>query len=91
MQEYTATIQFNSLFHFTQANTIYTDFHVIHRINKLYKISCCIHFNYLGYRCQEYACLVEIGKELAVCHAPPLKCVHKSVYSGTRRLKLENS
>ena len=37
------TIQFNSLFHFTQSNTIYTDFQVIYGINKLYKMSCCFH------------------------------------------------
>ena len=39
-------IQFNFLFHFTQSNTIYTDFHVIYSINKLYKMSSCFHFNY---------------------------------------------
>ena len=29
-------IQFNSSFHFTQCNTIYTDFQIIYVINKLY-------------------------------------------------------
>ena len=37
------SIKFNSLFHFTQSNTIFTLYQVIYIINKLYRRSCCFH------------------------------------------------
>ena len=40
-------IQFNALFHFTQSNTIFTDYQAIYAINKLYRRSYCFQLHYL--------------------------------------------
>ena len=41
-----AIVQFNSLFHFTQSNTIFTVHQVIYIINKLYRRSYCFQLHY---------------------------------------------
>ena len=64
-------IFYNSLFHFTQSSKIYTDFQMIYVINKLYVQSVCFQSYYSWYQFLQYACPVEIEKELAISHAPP--------------------
>ena len=65
------TIQFNSIFQFTQSNTIQ-------------KINLCFYqiiHDSVFINIWHMACPVEIGKELAVCHAPPFKCRCLVLYS----------
>ena len=65
------SIQFNSLFRFTQGNTNCTVVQIICNINKLYILSVCFHLYYSWFRLLHYACPVEIGKESVFSHAPP--------------------
>ena len=60
--------QFYSSFNFTQGkgNTNYTILHII-----LYKTYNLFYLYYSCYHLLQYACPVEIGKELAISHAPP--------------------
>ena len=66
------SIQFTSLFHFAQSNRKSTVFQIIHIINKLYIQSGCFQLIIHDIGFIDMHCPVEIGKELAISHAPPL-------------------
>ena len=68
--------QFNSILYFISHKAIQFILIFMLSIASISYTKCLIAFILIIHDMhEEYACLVKIGKELAVCHAPPLKCV----------------